>query len=499
MLQASQGKLVSEEFLRSITDVGSMPRTLATYYIGQSEDTVLDIEDADLLIIDNYAEMNFSMWAPVGGGSLFWMHPKYVRDSEWFYANHVELGRPTLEKALEDAVNFITLLRKKAPALPVLVLNQQVDYYPKLQERAAEFHKFGARLAQKIPLVFPGAVLSKEQLDLADLNSSGDGNTLHFQAATYLRMLHEAEQLGLADAVASRRMRKSMPAMAKGLLDEDYRPSPDSLFSTFPEETMPSKATIDLDLDYHPASFCPEPCSRIIGGVEKTFANYFLFEGGEQQPARFTPMLIDLKEFETAADWFTTRPATYRHQIKKSQTAGFFVAPFHMRNHSLDVFEINTSKETRSGGAIRSNLTKSLEELGGLPVIETKLGALKCSRHWRQTFGVFEPIPGYVQGELVTDRRLLAYISVVRYGELAVFAQILGHGDYLEFGVVNFLIGDFIERAMTEPWGRGSGLRYLMYGGAQNGGEGLFNFKRRTGFVPSVVSLKRQSGFPLQG
>lgn len=494
MLQAAKGQLVTEHFLRSITDVDAMPRTLATYYIGQADASVLNGEDADLLIIDNYAEMNFSMWAPVGDGPLFWMHPKYLRDSDWFYANHVELGRPTLEKALEDAVNFVALLRQKAPGLPVLVLNQQVDYYPKLHDRAIEFQSFGERLAQRIPLVFPGAVLSKEQLELADLNSSGEGNTLHFQAATYLQMLSSAEQLGLADAVAQR---LGLKGRAQPSTEEPAATEP--LDETLPLATSPSefspRGVINLNLDFHPGTFCPDYCEKIIGGVSKTFARYFSFEGSPNEARVYTPMVIDLAEFQDASQWQSARPATYRHQIKKSETAGFFVEPFHIRNHTLDIFAINTSKEVRSGGALRSNLTKSLEELGGAPTSETKIPALRCLRHWRQTFAVFEPSPGHSQGALVVDKKLVAYISVVRYGDLAVFAQLLGHGDYMDRGVVNFLVKEFIERAFIEDWGRASGLRYVMYGGAQNGGQGLFNFKRRTGFSPYEINLGMQTGY----
>lgn len=95
----------------------------------------------------------------------------------------------------------------------------------------------------------------------------------------------------------------------------------------------------------------------------------------------------------------------------------------------------------------------------------------------------------------MVDKKLVAYISVVRYGDLAVFAQLLGHGDYMDRGVVNFLVKEFIERAFIEDWGRASGLRYVMYGGAQNGGQGLFNFKRRTGFSPYEINLGMQTGY----
>ena len=92
-------------------------------------------------------------------------------------------------------------------------------------------------------------------------------------------------------------------------------------------------------------------------------------------------------------------------------------------------------------------------------------------------------------------KKLLAYLSVVRFGDFATYAQIMGHADHLAEGVVNFVAQKFVELAKTEAWGSASGLRYLMYGGAQNGGEGLYNFKRRSGMTPYIVSVPFQPGY----
>ena len=75
----------------------------------------------------------------------------------------------------------------------------------------------------------------------------------------------------------------------------------------------------------------------------------------------------------------------------------------------------------------------------------------------------------------------------------------MGHADHLAEGVVNFIVQKFVELAKTEPWGTASGLRYVMYGGAQNGGEGLYNFKRRSGMTPYIVSVPYQPGYEPEG
>lgn len=510
MLQALESNLVTRDYLQSVSDVSQMPRVLATYYLGQADPQMLDCRDADLLMIDNYAEMNFSMWVPNQGGSKFWMHPKYLRDQELFFATHCELGRSSFRDSLNDAAQLIENLRQRAPGLPVLVLNQQVDYYPKLGARAQDFRNFGTELARQVPLVFAAPVLQKDELELADLNSSGPGNTLHFQAETYLKMLQGAERLGLGEAIVSRRRIKAnsisegpeggLLASSSEAANEEFRAGEGSATKVAADlQSLQAVGEINLDLDFHPEAFCVEACQRILGGVEKTFSNYFVLGQDESETTkpRFTPMLMQLSDFDGVKEWIAGRPATYRHQIKKAEAAAYFVQAFHLKNHTVDAYEINTSKEVRSGGEIRANLTKSIEDLGGVPQTELAVPKLKCLRHWRQTFGVFEHRAGYMQGGIQTDKKLIAYLSAVRYGDIVVFAQLLGHGDYLDKGVVNFLIQEFIAGAMTEPWGKLSGLKYVMYGGAQNGGQGLFDFKRRSGLSPFVVNLVTQPGFPL--
>jgi hypothetical protein len=255
---------------------------------------------------------------------------------------------------------------------------------------------------------------------------------------------------------------------------------------------------IEPDLQYRPESGCTPDCLKIVQSTAAAFENYFYQAHRSRtqvEPPRFTPMMIDLETVGDFNEWIYSRPATYRHQFQKSERAGYVFDRVNLKNHTADVYDINTSKDVRSGGAIRSNLTKSIEELGGLPTRMLEPATPKCDRHWRQVFGVFATDEEHRQGDLVVGRRLLGYLSVVRFGEFATFAQIMGHADHLAEGVVNFVAQKFVELATQEPWGRGSGLRYVMYGGAQNGGEGLYNFKRRSGMAPYIVSMPFQPGY----
>ena len=510
LLDSMNGLNLTEEFLHSISDVESMPRTLASYYIGQANREVLSCADADLLMLDSYADMNFSLWQNKTGGPRFWIHPKHLIDRTAFLQEHVELGRASLEDAVQNATEFISRMRELAPGLPVLFLNQQVDYYPKLEDRQSDFYRFGALVAEQTPNTFFGGAIDKADLALADVGSCGPGNTLHFQGETYRAMIQTAMTQGLGAAVAGRAAQKTeLQAQSTSVqhpLDSTtpaVAPAPTQSSSEL--RSAPCKFAelviteiIEPDFQYAPDAGCTEDCLKIVQTVATGFENYFYqaHRRAEQvEPPRFTPMMIDLETVGDFTEWIYSRPATYRHQFQKSERAGYVFDRVNLKNHTADVYDINTSKDVRSGGQIRSNLTKSIEELGGLPTRMLEPVTPKCQRHWRQAFGVFATDEQHRQGDLVVGRRLLAYLSVVRFGEYATFAQIMGHADNLAEGVVNFVAQKFVELAKTESWGAESGLRYVMYGGAQNGGEGLYSFKRRSGMTPYIVSVPFQPGY----
>jgi hypothetical protein len=507
LLDSLNGLNLTEEFLHSISDVESMPRALGSYYIGQANREVLSCADADLLLLDSYADMNFSLWQNKTGGPRFWIHPKHLIDRAAFLEENVELGRASLEEAVRNATEFISRMRKVAPGLPVLFLNQQVDYFPKLEDRQSDFYRFGALVAEQAPNTFYGGAIDKEKLALADVGSSGPGNTLHFQGETYRAMIESAMAQGLGAAVANRAAQKtalqaqstsalhpseSTPVAATTQPSSELRSAPCKFAELIITEI------IEPDLQYRPESGCTADCLKIVQSTTTAFENYFYQAHRSKtqvDPPRFTPMMIDLETVGDFTEWIYSRPATYRHQFQKSERAGYVFDRINLKNHTADFYEINTSKDVRSGGEIRANLTKSVESLGGLPTRMLEPVTPKCERHWRQVFGVFATDEQHRQGDLVVGRRLLAYLSVVRFGEFATFAQVMGHADHLAEGVVNFVSQKFVELATQESWGRASGLRYLMYGGAQNGGEGLYNFKRRSGMSPYIVSVPFQPGY----
>ena len=100
-LDSLSGLELTEEFLHSITNVSEMPRTLSSYYMGQTNREALNVADADLLMLDSYADMNFSLWRSREGGPRFWIHPKFLKNRDEFIQTHEELGRASLQQSVD--------------------------------------------------------------------------------------------------------------------------------------------------------------------------------------------------------------------------------------------------------------------------------------------------------------------------------------------------------------------------------------------------------------
>lgn len=496
-LDAAEGKTASDEYLREITDVDAMPRVLRSFYMGQANRSILAESNADLLMLDSYADMNFQLWEHTVHGFKFWIHPKFIYDMPKFKQEHMSLGSISFEQSVEDAVRFIELVRQTNPDIPVLFLNQQVDYYPKLADRAEIFSKLGEVVATRLPDVFYGGVIEKDELELADVGSCGPGNTLHFQGPTYRKMWERALKDGLREAIEQRNATRincvadtTAPAAAPAV-SKTYG---ELAFTKSATQNIIITETIDLDLQVGGPA-CNEKCSSVPAAVQKSLSRYFYFDGETDTglPPRYTPMLIDLEEYPTFADWENHirkfSGGEKLRQKKKSQSLGYYSKEFPFRLHVPDVYDINNSMDERSGGAIRENLRRSVEDMGGAPTRALTVAETRCPRHWRKTFGVFTAAEGHCQGDVEVGERLAGFISIQRHGEFAIYTQIIGHGADLPNGVLTLLHHDVVEELYASDVGKPGGLRYIMYGGVQNGGPGLFQFKRRAGFKPYIVNV----------
>lgn len=237
-----------------------------------------------------------------------------------------------------------------------------------------------------------------------------------------------------------------------------------------------------------------EVCRKYLGEFMRRMVSKYVAEGstfGRQLQSA----AIDLRGFHYEEYMRRIRQihkGAALRQSRKADRQGYVCKQFVWKNFLPDIVEINTSKEVRSGGVMRRPYRRTVEQLGGLPRKYVPLKDPACPVHCTYCWGVFERRPGYRQGDVSTDEKLLAYIKVKRQGSLGIYTSILGHGDYLQFGIMYRLHYAVMQWLAENLDGRLRGLRYLMYGALESGNTGLQQWKRRGLFQGVYFVLPQQ-------
>lgn len=209
-------------------------------------------------------------------------------------------------------------------------------------------------------------------------------------------------------------------------------------------------------------------------------------------PIKINAAVIPLSTYNAESYYGAVRKVHKGNAIreaKKAEREGFIAKLFAWSNHIPDIYEINTSKSVRSGGEMRAAYARSIEELGGPPTALAQVSQPKCPLHHTYAWGLFRPSPGYMQGGVVTDEQLLAYVKLKRTGNYAAYSSILGHGDYLQYGIMYKLHYAIMDWCFAERGGLTRSLDFLLYGAMESGGEGLQLWKKRALFTPARLQL----------
>lgn len=177
---------------------------------------------------------------------------------------------------------------------------------------------------------------------------------------------------------------------------------------------------------------------------------------------------------------------------KKADKLNYVCKPFVRSLFVPDIAEINHSKEVRSCGVMTAGYRRTIDELGGAPTRFMEMKYPSCLVHYGISWGIFAPEPGYMQGSVVTNEKLLAYIRLRRIGNFATYSMIIGHGDYLQHGIM-YRLHFAIMEWLCQPDNRyAQGLEVLMYAGFYDGNEGLTLWKKKSCFEPAYLVAKDQ-------
>ena len=72
----------------------------------------------------------------------------------------------------------------------------------------------------------------------------------------------------------------------------------------------------------------------------------------------------------------------------------------------------------------------------------------------------------------------------MRIGDVVHYTEIMGHGAHRGAGVMLLLHREIVRWLIEAREPEVQGVRALLYGALEHGGEGLLTWKKRAGFVP---------------
>lgn len=175
------------------------------------------------------------------------------------------------------------------------------------------------------------------------------------------------------------------------------------------------------------------------------------------------------------------------YDAKKADQQGYICKPFLRRVFIPDVVEINYSMQTRGGEPMREPYTLTVAELGGPPKKYEEFKYPDCPMHYSIFWGVFASIPGYKQGDVTTNEKLLAYANMRRMGNLIMYSQMIGHSDYLKYGIMYRLHFAILEWLCKKETPFVQGLNHMMHGYYTDGGEGRILWRKKLLFKPAYL------------
>lgn len=161
-----------------------------------------------------------------------------------------------------------------------------------------------------------------------------------------------------------------------------------------------------------------------------------------------------------------------RKNIRKALKNEFTCKEINYDDYLEEIHLINTSKEFRQGVKMTGDYVSALKPRQSLV---TSVGQTI------HTFGCF-----------TKEGKLAAYMMYELYGDRIFHTvKILGHADYLTYGVMNYLFA-FAQDALHKMY---SNDFVILYGGMSLNDNGLSRFKRNLGFKQGCLTIKAGKEF----
>jgi len=259
---------------------------------------------------------------------------------------------------------------------------------------------------------------------------------------------------------------------------------------------MRPQDTEEVPIEWHRPQDCRAPCPLHADRVPKLLRRYARHKRNVsrlEERIRLTPMTIpiaavgDMAAFDALLKRRSSRTLS---KIRKAERLGYRARQFMLASHVTDMHAIRTSMPFRAAGPVFDRWFLKPEHIATPATEPLGIAAPCCPVHWTIWWGVFAPEPGHLQNGVQVDERLVAYVKVMRIGDVVHYTEIMGHRDQLADGVMLLLHREIARWLIEAPEPAAKGAGVLLYGAAEHGGAGLLTWKKRAGFVPGRLRLR---------
>ncbi|HMI20803.1 MAG TPA: hypothetical protein VK533_14800 [Sphingomonas sp.] len=251
----------------------------------------------------------------------------------------------------------------------------------------------------------------------------------------------------------------------------------------------------EYPVEWHRPQDCRAPCPLHTDKVPKLLRRY-----AGQRPhsstwserTRLTPMLIAMDRLGDAAAFdalLKQRSSRTLSKIRKAERAGYGARQFMLASHVEDMHAVRTSMAFRAAGPVFDRWFLKPEHIDTPATERLTVGPPCCPVHWTIWWGIFLPEPGHRQNGVEVGERLVAYVKVMRIGDVVHYTEIMGHRDRLADSVMMLLHYRIVRWLIAQDEPAAKGAKVLLYGAAEHGGAGLLTWKKRAGFVPGRLRL----------
>ena len=252
-----------------------------------------------------------------------------------------------------------------------------------------------------------------------------------------------------------------------------------------------SVGTEEVPIEWHRPDDCRAPCPLHTDKVPKLLRRYARVDA-RQPRLRLTPMLIRISDFPDVATFdavLKQRSSRTPSKIRSAARKGYRARQFMLTSHVEDMHAIRTSMAFRAAGPVFDRWFLKPGHIAAPATELLSVAAPCCPVHWTIWWGLFAPEAGYRQSGVEVGERLVAYVKVMRIGDMVHYTEIMGHRDRLGDGVMPMLHHEIVRWLIEAPEPAAEGVKVLLYGAAEHGGVGLLTWKKRAGFVPGLLRL----------